>query len=192
MSRSPNPARATLMWAGDGGERLSVEIANVADLREVAKRFAEAVQSDSRSSQAPVLTLSPEYAARREVGDLSNSSWTGTSPTDWTIEVSVHRHNRTTAVRLSSTSPDTTGGVSTRACGVDATLVPPRLVGDDWTDVMLVVPLGDRFLVVAGEPFIPGEGRERTASDITAETLVDLADTTKIADHPNFFWFGAR
>ncbi|HWO61821.1 MAG TPA: hypothetical protein VNO31_17510, partial [Umezawaea sp.] len=186
------PGRVKLMWPGDGGEQLTVETVKVPDELAVAKRFAEALESDGGGEHSPVLTLAPEYAERSTSGDYCSNNWTGTSPADWTVEVEVHHLDGTISVRLSTAAPDTTGGEPVRARGVDATFVPARRVGDAWTDVVLVVPVGDRFLVVAGESTPGGADGARLPSKFTEETLVDVATSTKIADHPDVSWFGTR
>ncbi|WNV90538.1 hypothetical protein [Umezawaea sp. Da 62-37] len=181
---------AGMSWySADGGSLLMVTVEAMPGMKEVARRIAESTTSGGTSVHASALVLAPEHVG---AGDFVTRTWKGTSPTEWTIQVEVSHLSRSTQARLTPTSPDTAGGTSVRAREAGATFVPARQVNGDWTDVMLVVPVGDRFLTVAGKSFQPGGGGPRAASEITLETLTAIANTTVVVQNTDLSWFGTR
>ncbi|MFD9735589.1 hypothetical protein [Umezawaea sp. NPDC059074] len=185
------PQSTTLLWRGADDRLVWLRAKNLPDPREVLPRIAKAMRTDGKSVHGPVLEVAAPYAGNRTT-DSSSYTSTGTSPTDWTVTIATFGTVTPTEVRLSSDSPDTTGGTPVRARGTDATFVPARQVGDDWTDVMVVVPVGDLFLTIAGKSFQADLRTPPKPSAIPLETLVATANATTVADHVDVSWFGKR
>ncbi|MEO6089889.1 MAG: hypothetical protein ABIQ18_42955, partial [Umezawaea sp.] len=175
---SPEPTAATLVWS-TGGDLLTLGVSGLPDARAVVRQIAESMRSDGQGVQRVVLRLATEYPEERSAGNWTDRTWTGSSPTEWTIAVAVAQSSRFTVVRLTPTSPDTAGGQPVRARGVDATFVSG----------MLVVPVGDYFLTIGGYPL---DLRGMRLTELTLEQMIAIVDTTEIAEDPDLGWFGSR
>jgi hypothetical protein len=178
---SPEPTVATLVWS-TGGDLLTLRVSGLPDARVVVRQIAESMRSDGQGVQRVVLRLATEYPEERSAGNWTDRTWTGSSPTEWTISVAVARSSRFTVVRLTPTSPDTAGGYPVRARGVDATYVA-------GAGGMLVVPVGDYFLTIGGDPL---DLLGMRLAELTLDQLIAIADTTEVAEKPDLGWFGSR
>jgi len=178
---------AALMWTV-GRDNLVLVLHDVPNATEVARQIATSMREDGTEVLKEAIHVAPDLRAAQTAADMAERRWRGTSPTDWAVEYELVRVSRVTVVRLTPTSPDTTGGQAVRARGVEATYVPPRQQDGGTTDPLLVVPVAAGFLTIGGKSSVATSAQ---VADLPLEKLVDIANTT-VVDDVDVSWFGTR